>query len=114
MILVVQKKPKSKIILYLSNCKTKKAYRYSIFTSVSLIDFIRKKIINSYKKIFNNDPTIQVSQKILSEYGNVSSVSVLLVLKELIKKKSNGIFLMSALGPGFTAGMTGLKIYTND
>ena len=64
------------------------------------------KIIDAYKKIFNNDPTIEVSQKILSEYGNVSSVSVLLVLKEMIKKKSNGIFLMSALGPGFTAGMT--------
>ena len=45
------------------------------------------KIINAYKKIFNNDPTIEVSQKILSEYGNVSSVSVLLVLKEMIKKK---------------------------
>ena len=72
------------------------------------------KIIDAYKKIFNNDPTIEVSQKILSEYGNVSSVSVLLVLKEMIKKKSNGIFLMSALGPGFTAGMTGLKICSND
>ena len=72
------------------------------------------KIIDAYKKIFNNDPTIRVSQKILSEYGNVSSVSVLLVLKEMIKKKSNGAFLMTALGPGFTAGMTGLKICSND
>ena len=72
------------------------------------------KIIDAYKKIFNNDPTIEVSQKILSEYGNVSSVSVLLVLKEIIKKKSNGIFLMSALGPGFTAGMAGLEICSND
>ena len=72
------------------------------------------KIIDAYKKIFNNDPTIEVSQKILSDYGNVSSVSVLLVLQEMIRKKNNGIFLMTALGPGFTAGMTSLKICSND
>ena len=38
------------------------------------------------------------------------SVSVLLVLMEMLRKNYNGIFLMSALGPGFTAGLTGIKI----
>ena len=68
------------------------------------------KIIEAYKKIFKNNETIQESQRILSNYGNVSSVSVLLVLKEILKKNYKGNFLMSALGPGFTAGLCSLKI----
>ena len=71
------------------------------------------KIIEAYKKILNNNVTIQESEKILSNFGNVSSVSVLLVLMEMIKKKYSGTFLMSALGPGFTAGLSGVKIGCN-
>ena len=72
------------------------------------------KIIEAYKKILNNNKTIKESQKVLSNFGNVSSVSVLLVLMEMIKKKYSGTFLMSALGPGFTAGLSGIKINSND
>ncbi len=68
------------------------------------------KIIQAYKKIFNNNKTIEFSEKILSKFGNISSVSVLLVLKEILKKKNDGIFLMAALGPGFTAGLSAIKI----
>ena len=71
------------------------------------------KIIEAYKKILNNNKTIKESQKVLSNFGNVSSVSVLLVLMEMIKKYS-GTFLMSALGPYFTAGLSGVKINSND
>ena len=72
------------------------------------------KIIEAYKKIFKNNETIQESQRILSNFGNVSSVSVLLVLKEMLKKRYAGNFLMSALGPGFTAGLCNLKFSHND
>ena len=72
------------------------------------------KIIEAYKKIFKNDVTIQESQRVLANYGNVSSVSVLLVLNEILKKNFKGIFLMSALGPGFTAGLCKLNISKND
>ena len=72
------------------------------------------KIIEAYKKIFKNNETIQESQRILSNFGNVSSVSVLLVLKEMLKKRYVGNFLMSALGPGFTAGLCKLKFSHND
>ena len=72
------------------------------------------KIIEAYKKIFKNHETIQDSQRILSNFGNVSSVSVLLVLKEMLKKRYAGNFLMSALGPGFTAGLCKLKFSNND
>ncbi|MBD23051.1 MAG: hypothetical protein CL572_05260, partial [Alphaproteobacteria bacterium] len=72
------------------------------------------RIIEAYKKIFKNDKTIKESQKILSKFGNVSSVSVLLVLIEIIKKKYSGTFMMGALGPGFTAGLTSLKLRSDD
>ncbi len=72
------------------------------------------KIIEAYKKIFKNHETIQESQRILSNFGNVSSVSVLLVLKEMLNKRYAGNFLMSALGPGFTAGLCNLKFSHND
>ena len=62
------------------------------------------------QKIFNNNKTIEFSEKILSKFGNISSVSVLLVLKEILKKKNKGIFLMAALGPGFSAGLSAIKI----
>ena len=71
------------------------------------------RIIEAYREILNNNKTIRESEKILSNFGNVSSVSVLLVLMEMIKKKYSGTFLMSALGPGFTAGLSGIKIAPN-
>ena len=72
------------------------------------------KIIEAYKKIFKNNETIQESLRTLSNFGNVSSVSVLLVLQEMLRKNYTGNFLMSALGPGFTAGLSSLKISKND
>ena len=72
------------------------------------------KIIDAYKKIFKNNKTILESQEILSRFGNVSSVSVLLVLNQMIKKNYSGNFLMAALGPGFTAGLSNMKIIPHD
>tara|TARA_X000000950_G_scaffold285107_1_gene389969 strand:- start:276 stop:1292 length:1017 start_codon:yes stop_codon:yes gene_type:complete len=71
------------------------------------------KIIKAYEKIFNNHKTIKIAEKILSKYGNVSSVSVLLALKEHLKNGDGGTFLMSALGPGFSAGLAEVKIDVN-
>lgn len=68
------------------------------------------KIINAYKKIFKNHYTIKFSEEILSNYGNVSSVSVLLVLKKIIENNIKGNFIMSAMGPGFSAGISELEI----
>ena len=72
------------------------------------------KIIDAYKKIFKNNKTILESQEILSRFGNVSSVSVLLVLNQIIKKNYSGNFLMAALGPGFTSGLSNMKIISHD
>ena len=68
------------------------------------------KIINAYKRIFNNHLSIEYSRNILEKYGNVSSVSVLLVLEKILKENKTGKFLMSAMGPGFTAGLAEINI----
>ena len=72
------------------------------------------KIINAYKKIFNNHESINISQEALSEFGNVSSTSVLLVLAKILERKMSGQFLLSGLGPGFSAGVTKVSLdYAN-
>lgn len=69
------------------------------------------KIINAYKKIFNDHESINIAQEVLSEFGNVSSASVLLVLAKALERKISGQFLLSGLGPGFSAGVT--KVFLN-
>lgn len=69
------------------------------------------KIIEAYKEIFNNHKSIKISEGVLSDYGNISSVSVLVVLQRILEKKSKGNFLMSAMGPGFSAGICEMKIH---
>ncbi|HTY65065.1 MAG TPA: 3-oxoacyl-[acyl-carrier-protein] synthase III C-terminal domain-containing protein [Alphaproteobacteria bacterium] len=49
----------------------------------------------------------------LTEYGNMSAVTVLFVLERLLRvrrrRNRRGRVLMSALGPGFTAGFLTLS-----
>ena len=68
------------------------------------------KVIEAYQKILNNHKTIKFSEKVLREYGNVSSVSVLKVLEVMLKNKINGSYIMSALGPGFTVGLAEINV----
>ena len=72
------------------------------------------KIIQSYEKILKNHDSIKFSKEILANYGNVSSVSVVLVLKKIIEDKIKGNFCMLALGPGFTVAMSELRIEDHD
>ena len=89
--------------IVLSNFKIKNLHGYVLHSG-------GMKIIEAYKQIFKNNETIQESQRVLANFGNVSSVSVLIVLQKILKKNYTGNFLMSALGPGFTAGLCRLKI----
>ena len=45
---------------------------------------------------------LRYSWKVLKEYGNMSSVTALFVLKEALADKVHGRFLMAAFGPGFS------------
>ncbi len=69
------------------------------------------KIIDSYKEIFSHHNSLNKSKEVLEKYGNISSVTIFLVLMMFLNDPSSkGAFLMSALGPGFTAGLAEIKI----
>lgn len=46
---------------------------------------------------------LDVSRRVLREYGNMSAATVMFVLERMLKEDARGLFLLSALGPGFTA-----------
>jgi alkylresorcinol/alkylpyrone synthase len=45
------------------------------------------------------------ARKTLREHGNMSSATVLFVLREALDARADGRRLMTTLGPGFTAAM---------
>ena len=48
--------------------------------------------------------TMRTAREVLRDFGNMSAVTVLFVLERLLRDCKPGRYLMSALGPGFTAG----------
>jgi alkylresorcinol/alkylpyrone synthase len=48
--------------------------------------------------------TMRTAREVLRDFGNMSAVTVLFVLERLLRNCKPGRYLMSALGPGFTAG----------
>ena len=50
-------------------------------------------------------PTIPVTRDILSQFGNMSSPTMLFVLERLLKEKAEKPILLTALGPGFTSAL---------
>jgi alkylresorcinol/alkylpyrone synthase len=48
--------------------------------------------------------TMKTAREVLRDFGNMSAVTVLFVLERLLGNCKPGRYLMSALGPGFTAG----------
>ncbi len=46
---------------------------------------------------------LAASRQVLQDYGNMSAVTVFFVLDQLLKEKASGRYLLSSLGPGFTA-----------
>jgi alkylresorcinol/alkylpyrone synthase len=65
------------------------------------------KVLKAYEESLGcAEEAFEDSRKVLSEHGNMSSPTVLYVLKEFIKKrdyKSGDYGIISALGPGFTS-----------
>lgn len=71
-----------------------------------------KKVLSAYEKSLGMATgKTDISRKVLAEYGNMSSPTVLYVLKEFIDKQpeigEEG--LLTALGPGFSSEMLWLK-----
>ncbi|HRE40881.1 MAG TPA: 3-oxoacyl-[acyl-carrier-protein] synthase III C-terminal domain-containing protein [Ignavibacteria bacterium] len=70
------------------------------------------KVINAYLKSLNlTEKDLNNTVNIIKNYGNMSSVTVLYVLNEFLKKGfKNGIGLMASLGPGFSLDLNLLKM----
>ena len=53
----------------------------------------------------------KLAEEVLEKYGNISSVTIFVVLMTFLNDSLfRGNFLMSALGPGFTAGLAEVEI----
>jgi alkylresorcinol/alkylpyrone synthase len=72
------------------------------------------KVIDAYRKALNlSNGSLSLSAEVLRKYGNMSSVTVLFVLKEYLsqgKDGNDGFGLMTALGPGFSSESLLLKL----
>jgi alkylresorcinol/alkylpyrone synthase len=64
-----------------------------------------KKVIDSYKKALNlEEGMVAHSINVLKEYGNMSSATILFVLRRFMKNARHGeLGLVAALGPGFSS-----------
>src|SRR5262249_29851653 len=54
--------------------------------------------------------TMRIAREVLRDFGNMSAVTVLFVLERLLQNCKPGRYLMSALGPGFTAGFQLMQV----
>ncbi|MDN7243224.1 3-oxoacyl-[acyl-carrier-protein] synthase III C-terminal domain-containing protein [Planococcus sp. N028] len=85
-------------------------------TSSDIIHFVAhpggKKVLAAYEKSlgFSNEKT-EISRNVLTNYGNMSSPTVLYVLKEFMETRPNRgeEGLLTALGPGFSSEMLWLE-----
>ena len=63
------------------------------------------KVLDALEETFGLElGAMSEARDVLREYGNMSAVTVLFVLERMLKRGLAGRHLMSALGPGFSAG----------
>ena len=63
------------------------------------------KVIEALEEIFDLAPGAMAEARgVLRDYGNMSAATLLFVLERILAKRPEGRHLLSALGPGFTAG----------
>jgi alkylresorcinol/alkylpyrone synthase len=63
------------------------------------------KVIDAIETALNlNQGELNIEREVLHDFGNMSSPTVLFVLKRLIERGLPQRILMTAFGPGFTCG----------
>jgi len=63
------------------------------------------KVLDALEAVFELPPgAMRAARDVLRDYGNMSAVTVLFVLRRMMEQGLAGRHLMSALGPGFSAG----------
>ncbi|WP_119458753.1 3-oxoacyl-[acyl-carrier-protein] synthase III C-terminal domain-containing protein [Rhodospirillaceae bacterium SYSU D60014] len=69
------------------------------------------KVIDAIEAAFDlPSDRLAEARSVLRDYGNMSAVTVLFVLERMLRKGMAGRYMMTALGPGFTAGFQLLDI----
>ena len=69
------------------------------------------KVLDALEQAFDLAPgSLDISRGVLRDYGNMSAVMVLFVLQRTLAAGRSGRFLLSALGPGFTAAFLTLVV----
>lgn len=64
------------------------------------------KVLDALEEVFEVPAGgMTIAREVLRDYGNMSAATVLFVLDRTLKQGSNGHYLMSALGPGFSCGL---------
>ena len=65
-----------------------------------------EKVLSALADTFDLPPeSLRHARDVLRDKGNMSAVTVLAVLERALQARDKGTHLMTALGPGFTAGM---------
>ena len=68
------------------------------------------KVLDALEEAFALPPGgLTTSREVLRDYGNMSAVTVLFVLERILAANERGRFLLSSLGPGFTAAFATLE-----
>ncbi len=63
------------------------------------------KVIAALEAVFGlPDGGLGTARQVLRDFGNMSAATVLFVLEQELMRGRSGLYLMSALGPGFSAG----------
>jgi alkylresorcinol/alkylpyrone synthase len=63
------------------------------------------KVVSALEEVFGLTPGgLTEARTVLRDYGNMSAVTVLFVLERMRRSGMKGRYLMTTLGPGFTAG----------
>jgi alkylresorcinol/alkylpyrone synthase len=63
------------------------------------------KVLDAFEESIGLTPqSLHPAREILRRYGNMSAATVLFVLQKMLGQGMRGLYLISALGPGFTAG----------
>jgi alkylresorcinol/alkylpyrone synthase len=68
------------------------------------------KVMDALEDGFGASPAMRIARDVLRDFGNMSAATVLFVLERLLPDCRPGRYLLSALGPGFTAGFQLLHV----
>lgn len=69
------------------------------------------KVMDALEEAFGGASlAMQTARQVLRDFGNMSAVTVLFVLERVLRNCLPGRYLMSALGPGFTAGFQLMRV----